>query len=90
MELLELEKVTVECIEEILKTIQDTNGKPFNPRSMIHLLIENILAILVINTVHISNYMNLLELTSFIIDLLLAIISLLVQSFAGILIYNVI
>ena len=53
VEILELEKVTVECIQETLQTMEDTKGKPFNPRDMIHLLIENILAILVKNTAHI-------------------------------------
>ena len=53
VELLELERVTVECIQETLETIKETNGKSFNPRNMIHLLIENIMAILVIYIVHI-------------------------------------
>ena len=44
---MKLEKVTLECIEDTLKTIQDTNGKPFYPRECVHTLTEQILAILV-------------------------------------------
>ena len=51
-ELLKLEKVTLECIQETLQTIQDTEGKPFNPTDMFHLLIEHILAILVRTKLH--------------------------------------
>ena len=58
VELLELEKVTVECIQETLQTMEDTEGKPFSPRDMIHLLIENILVILVKNTAHIYSWVK--------------------------------
>ena len=44
---MKLEKVTLECIQDTLKTIQDTNGKQFYPRECVHTLTEQILAILV-------------------------------------------
>ena len=44
---MKLEKVTLECIQDTLKTIQDTTGKPFYPRECVHTLTEQILAILV-------------------------------------------
>ena len=46
-ELEKLEKVTLQCIQETLQAMEDTTGKPFNPKEMFHLLIEHILAILV-------------------------------------------
>ena len=46
-ELQKLEKITLECIQQVIETIKSTKGKPFNPRNYIHLLIEQIMAILV-------------------------------------------
>lgn len=46
-ELQNLEKITLECIQLVIETIKSKKGKPFNPRNYIHLLIEQIMAILV-------------------------------------------
>ena len=42
-----LEKITLECIQEVIEIIRSTKEKPFNPRNCIHMLIEQIMAILV-------------------------------------------
>ena len=46
-ELQKLEKITLECIQEVIETIRSTKEKPFNPRNCIHMLIGQIMAILV-------------------------------------------
>ena len=46
-ELLKLERVTLQCIKKTLQEIEDTKGAPFNPGEKIHLLTEQILAVLV-------------------------------------------
>ena len=55
-ELLKLEKVTLEYIQDTLRTIENTGQKPFNPRECLHVLTEQILAILVmeIKYIHIG------------------------------------
>ena len=44
-ELAKLERITLESIQETLRQIEETKGKPFNPRSNIHALIEQIVGI---------------------------------------------
>ena len=38
------------CIQDTIQTMESTNGKPFNPKECVHLLVGQILTILVRTT----------------------------------------